>query len=183
VSRAQLLGPAVAMIRRDYQERSTFRFAVALAGFPFLFAIVRAAGYIAIADLWLGLGISDPDWIGALALLAVSGVALVAVGIVLSAIVVAVGQGAQISQVAVFALGFLGGAYFPLALLPGWLRALSYATPTRYALQGLRAALFGDQWAGQLVVMAVFTALALPLALAAFRAALGMTIRRGTLTR
>jgi ABC-2 type transport system permease protein len=157
--------------------------AIGLAAFPFLFAVARAAGYIAIADLWLGLGISHPSWVGVATLLAVSSISLVAIGIALSAVVVAVGQGAQIAQVAVFALGFLGGAYFPIALLPTGLQVISYATPTRYALDGLREALYGGHWVGQLAILAAFAAVTLPLALVAFRCALAATIRRGTLTR
>ena len=157
--------------------------AIGLAGFPFLFAMLRAVGYIVVADVFLGLSVSRPDWLGALLLLAVSGVALLGLGALLSALVVAVGQGTQIAQVVVFALGFLGGAYFPIALLPRWLQTLSYATPTRYALDGLRAALYGGHWAGRLALLAAFAVLTLPAALACFRMALWRSIRRGTLTR
>jgi ABC-2 type transport system permease protein len=176
----QLTGTLEALCTQPLRSSSL---AIGFASFPFLFAITRAAGYIVLADLWLGLGISNPDWLAVISLLAVSSVALVAIGIALSAVTVAAGRGSQITQVAVFAMGFLGGAYFPIALLPGWLQTLSYLTPTRYALDGLRAALYGGRWAGQLAVLAAFAALTLPLALVAFRAALGMSIRRGALTR
>lgn len=157
--------------------------AFGLAGFPFLFAVVRAAGYIAIAELWLDLGASHASWAAVAAVLVVAGAMLVAMGIALAAVVVTVGQGAQLSQVVVFALGFLGGAYFPIAVLPGWLADLSYADPARYALDGLRDALFGGAWAGRLGVLALFTAALLPLSLLMFRAALSVSVRRGLLTR
>ena len=83
-----------------------------------------------------------------------------------------------------FALGFLGGAYFSVSLLPGWLRGLSYLTPTRYALDALRDALFGSgDRRGKLGLLAAFTAVILPLALLGFRSALAVSRRRGTLTR
>jgi len=39
-------------------------------------------------------------------------------------------------------LFFLGGGFTTIAFLPGWLRALSRAVPTRYAIDGMRQTLF-----------------------------------------
>jgi ABC-type multidrug transport system permease subunit len=157
--------------------------ALGLAGFQFLFAIARAGGYLVVAGLWLGLGVSHANWIGAALVLAVSGLALVAIGIALAAVVVVVGQGGALAQVTVFALGFLGGAYFPLVLLPGWLRTLSYANPTRYALEGLRSTMFGGSWAPSLAILAGFAIALVPLSVLLFRFALSVSVRRGLLTR
>ncbi len=158
--------------------------AFGLAGFQYLFAIARAAGYLLITGLWLGLGIRHPSWIGAITTMAVSSLALTAIGILLAAIVVAARQGEAIVSVAVFALGFLGGAYFPISVLPAWLRALSYLTPTRYALDALRTSLYGGgDWIGRVGVLVGFCSIALPVALLAFRQALRLSVGRGTLTR
>jgi ABC-type multidrug transport system permease subunit len=157
--------------------------AFGLAGFPYLFAMARASGYLVIANLTLGLGISHPNWLGAILTILISGFAVMAIGIVLAAIVVAVGTGAQIAGVAVFALGFLGGAYFPVSVLPESLRRLSYLAPTRYALDALRGSLYARAWLGSLLILVGFTAVALPASLLAFRVALRVSARRGTLTR
>jgi ABC-type multidrug transport system permease subunit len=39
-------------------------------------------------------------------------------------------------------LFFLGGGFTTVAFLPGWLRTLSRAVPTRYAIDGMRQTLF-----------------------------------------
>lgn len=165
------------------QPVSASAIAFGLSGFPYLFAVLRAAGYLLLANLLLGLGISHPSPVGVLATILVSGLALMAVGIVLAGVVVALGTGGQLVSVVVFGFGFLGGAYFPISLLPGPLRELSLLTPTRYALDALRAALYGGRWLGSFWPLVAVALVALPLSLLVFRSALGISARRGTLTR
>jgi ABC-type transport system involved in multi-copper enzyme maturation permease subunit len=58
-------------------------------------------------------------------------------------------------------LFFLGGGFTTIAFLPGWLQTLSRAVPTRYAIDGLRQALFYAGTAGlvhNLVVLCAFAA-------------------------
>jgi ABC-2 type transport system permease protein len=43
----------------------------------------------------------------------------------------------------IFPLFFLSGALYPLENLPTWLRALAYADPLTYGVDGLRGALIG----------------------------------------
>ncbi len=166
------------------QPLSSSAMAFGLAGFQFLFAMLRAAGYLVIAAVWLGIAAPNANWAGALLVLAVSSGALIAIGIGLAAVVVVVGQGQSVANVVVFALGFIGGAYFPVTLLPAPFQALSHLTPTRYALDGMRAALYGHgNWLGSLGLLAAFSVVLIPTALLAFRVALAMSVRRGTLTR
>ncbi|MGH2628916.1 MAG: ABC transporter permease [Anaerolineales bacterium] len=60
------------------------------------------------------------------------------------------------------AASLLGGALFPVSVMPGWLQALSHAVPHRYAIEGTRAALMEAPPAGApglaetLVVLLVF---------------------------
>lgn len=70
-------------------------------------------------------------------------------------------------------LTVLGGAMVPLALLPGWLRAIAPASPGYWALASLRAAVTGDP-AGTLRGVAVLLLVAVALgALAAWRMSRG----------
>ena len=62
----------------------------------------------------------------------------------------------------VFPLFFLSGALYPLDNLPAWLRALSYADPLTYGVDGLRGALVGVATrpiAADLAIMAAIAAL------------------------
>lgn len=85
----------------------------------------------------------------------------------------------------VAAFSLLGGAYFPVALLPGWIRWASGAQPLTPALDLLRHVLVhasaGGSAPGQLARLAVFAAVGLPLGAAALHWACAFTRRRGTL--
>jgi ABC-2 type transport system permease protein len=157
--------------------------AVGMAGFGYAFGALRAAIYLGISALWLGLDVPDADWLGVAIVLVLGTVALMAIGIGLSALVLVYGRAEALTRVAVVALAFLSGAYFPVSVLPKWLEDVSVVLPSRIALDGLRAAFFdvGD-WPARAGWLVVCIAVGFPLALLAFRAGLRATIRRGTIT-
>lgn len=158
--------------------------AIGMAGFPYLFATARAAGYIAVAALALGLNLSHANYVGAMLLLLAAEGALMAVGIALSAFALVFRQATSVGRVVVFGLGFLGGTYFPVHELPRWIQPLSAVTPTRVALDGLRNALYsGDHWASSLALLVGFSAVAFPVSIVMFRSALRISMRRGALSR
>jgi ABC-type transport system involved in multi-copper enzyme maturation permease subunit len=60
-------------------------------------------------------------------------------------------------------LFFLGGGFTTIAFLPGWLRTLSRAVPTRYAIDGMRQTLFYPDLKGvttDLIALGAFAAAA-----------------------
>jgi ABC-2 type transport system permease protein len=65
------------------------------------------------------------------------------VGLVVSALVLRFGLGAEsIAWVAIFALGPISGIYYPINVLPEWLRPLAWALPSSHVFEGMRAVLF-----------------------------------------
>jgi len=156
--------------------------ALGLTAFPFAFALVRSAAYLAVAALFLDLESANADWLGVIVILVASGAAVTALGIVVAAMTVVVPQGQMVGRLLVFALGFLGGAYFPVSQLPAGLEAIAQVVPTRFALDGLRATLSGSSdWWGDLGLLVAFGAIGLPIALLVFRAAVRLAVRRGRL--
>lgn len=66
-----------------------------------------------------------------------------ALGIAISALVLRYGLGAEsLAWVGIFALAPVSGIYYPIATLPDWLQPVSYALPSSYVFEGMRAALF-----------------------------------------
>jgi ABC-2 type transport system permease protein len=178
---------------RDEQQSGTLELAVAqpvgadslalgLAGFPFLFATLRAFAYLLLAAV-LGLQTSHANWIGVVAVLMAAAPAIAAIGIVLAAVALVVDRGDVLGRFAAFGLGFLSGAYFPVSELARPWRLISAALPTRVALDGQRAALAGASWWRSAAVLAVFDVVTLPAAMAVFAGALSWARRRGRLTR
>lgn len=156
--------------------------ALGIAGFPFLFAIVRTVSYLVLAGLFLGLSFGHADWVGVVIALAASAMAFTAIGMVFAALVLLFKRGGAVTTLSAFALGFLGGALFPVSALPGWLEPLSVVVPTRYAFESARGAIFGvEGWVEPALVLVGFAAIAMPLAVLAFSRALAFNQRRASL--
>jgi ABC-2 type transport system permease protein len=177
----QLTGTLEALIA---QPLTTTEVSLGLAGFPFLFAIVRAAFYILIAGAFLDLGLGNADWVGFVVVLLAAGVALSALGVLFGGLVLVVKRGEVLAGMIPFAMGLVSGAFFPVSVLPGWLEPIGRIVPTRFAFDGLRNAIFrGEDWGSDAAALALFALVALPLAIAVFERALAYGRKTGSLSQ
>ena len=166
------------------QPISPGELALGLAGFSFLFAVVRALGYLLLAGLLLDLSFAHTDGLGLIIALLASGAAFTAIGVALAAVVLVFKRADAIGALGIFAISLLGGAFFPRHVLPGWLQFLSNILPTRYAFAAVRAAQFGQSsWVRPSLYLLLFAVLAMAAALVLFSGALRHTIRHGTLNQ
>ncbi|WP_433124049.1 ABC transporter permease [Micromonospora sp. CA-240977] len=157
--------------------------AIGTAGYPFLFALLRSCVYLAVLGSVLGLRTDRTDWWGVAVLLVAGTASVLGIGIALAAFTVAVGHGDAAARLFVVGLTFVSGTYFPVSELPGPLPGLTAALPSRIALDGLRAALAGGDWAWSAGALFGATALLLPLSSWAFAGALRVAAGRGALKR
>ena len=99
-------------------------------------------------------------------------------GMFAAAIQIAVQKGAAMVWLLGSGLWFLTGTLFPVSSLPDPLRALSHLIPITYLLDAMRLALLEDasfsRLASDLLILAAFSALLLPLSLLIF----SRTVRR-----
>jgi len=175
----QLTGTLEALL---IQPLTTMEIALGLAGFPFLFAIVRVAFYIVVAALLLGLDLGGTDWVGFVTVLLMAGIALSALGVLFGAVVLVVKRGEVLAGMVTFGMGLVSGAFFPVTVLPDWLEPLGAVLPTRFAFDGLRAAIFrGEGWGGDALALLLFAVVGFPIAVYAFREALMHARRTGSL--
>jgi ABC-2 type transport system permease protein len=164
------------------QPIRSWQIALGTATWPFAFAVGRGAIYLLVAGTLLDVDLSQASWPGALIVLLAAGLALLGLGVALGALVIAFKRGNQIIGFVTLALGFAGGAFFPLAVLPGWLEFLGKLMPTRFIFDGMRAALFqGSGWGEDALVLLVYSLIGLPLALWAFARAVEHARRLGSL--
>ncbi|HEX5506561.1 MAG TPA: ABC transporter permease [Thermomicrobiales bacterium] len=117
---------------------------------------------------YVALGVRfDPDWPALALTFALFMAALWGMGLVFSGIGLYLKKANQFSNLVSPVIMLLGGAYYPVAFLPDWLRYPARALPFGYGLQALAdAALYHAgirDLAGQLLPLAAF-ALALPVA-------------------
>jgi ABC-type multidrug transport system permease subunit len=164
------------------QPVRAWQIALGMAGWPFAFAFARAALYLTIGAAFLDVDVSRANWGGVALVLVAASLALLAVGVALAALVVAFKRGNNILGVLSLGLGFAGGAFFPLAVLPGWLEFIGKLLPTRFVFDGARAALFrGSGWGEDAAVLLGYGAIALPLALWVFSLAFAHAKQLGAL--
>jgi ABC-2 type transport system permease protein len=155
-----------------------------LAGYPFLFSMGRAAIYILVGGSLLGIDFGRTDWVGFAVMLLVSALAFGALGIILGGVMLVVKRGEALVGLFTYALGILGGAFFPISALPSWLEPIARIVPTRFAFEGLRRAIFlGEHWVRDALILLVMGIVALPLATYFFTRAVDHTRRTGTLTQ
>ena len=165
------------------QPVSVREIAIGMACFHFAFAAVRAALYLGVAGLFLGLELGKADWLGFALVLALTAVAMGGVAIALAAFVLYVRRGEALGGVLTMALALGGGAYFPISSLPNWAEPVAHVLPTRFAYDGLRSALYaGTGWADSLAWLSLYAAIGLPLAIVLFGRALAYARSHGSLT-
>lgn len=165
------------------QPISAAELALGLVGFEFLFATIRAVAYVLLAALFLNLDVGGASWPGFALTVLSSGMAMSTVGIVLISGVVLLKRAEALAAATGFGLAVLGGAYFPVAVLPDWLQRVTTVLPSRYAYDGIRAALFrGQGWAGDVLVLLLFSVGGLAVATSFFAAALELAKRRGSIS-
>src|SRR5215211_1142507 len=158
--------------------------ALGMCGLPFLWATARVAVYLTIGAVLLGLDLSNTDWVGFVAMILAIAAAMSALGIATGAVVIVSKRGNTISGMVLLAMGMLGGAVFPIAVLPSWLQEVGRFVPTRFAFDGLRDALYqGAGWGGDALILGAIGVAALPLSIWAFSRGVHHARRAGSLSQ
>jgi ABC-2 type transport system permease protein len=154
-----------------------------LVSFPFVFASIRAGLYLIVASFWMHLDVSHTSWLGVALVLIGAAFALAPIGILAGALVLVVKRGVVIAGGLAYLMAILGGALFPISVLPDWLEWLGRIMPIRFAYDGARAALFtGRAWGHDMLALVAFGAVLTPLALVMFAAALRRAKKKATIS-
>ena len=133
------------------------------------------------------LGVRVDVNVPALALASVFGVvSFAALGVLSASFVMVLKRGDPITWAVGAVSTFFGGVYFPVELLPGWLRPISAVLPVTYGLRAVRLSVLQgagvSEISGDLLALALFCAVLLPLGLAGFRYAMYRARVDGSLT-
>jgi ABC-2 type transport system permease protein len=151
----------------------------------FLFTSVRVAIYLLLGVLVFGVDLGEANVLSALLILGLTVLAVSSVGILSASFIIVLKRGDPVNFVFSSLSSLLAGVYYPIEVLPTWLRWLGRFFPLTYALQAMRRALLNgatilDLWREALALVA-FAALLLPVSLWAFRRALRIAKRDGSL--
>src|SRR3954452_1459782 len=165
------------------QPVTSLELCVGIVSFPFAYSAVRAALYLLIAAFWMNLDVSQTSWAGVATMLVATALGLSPLGILSGALVVLYKRGSLLGATLVYAMTIIGGAVFPISVLPDWLEWIGRLLPVRFAFDGVRAALFsGEGWGGDALALAAFGIVSAPLSLLAFAFALDRAKKTGSLS-
>jgi ABC-2 type transport system permease protein len=135
----------------------------------------------------LGVSYARVDIVSSVVTLLLAMTSFTALGILSATAIVILKRGDPIEFITGAATAILAGAYFPIDLLPDWLRALSKLLPITYALEAMRHAIFQGmsiyELRHPLGVLAAMSAALLPASLALFARAVERGRRDGGLSR
>ncbi len=182
ISRAQSTGTLEALL---VTQTGASTIIVSSSLYTYLWATLDVFIYM-VGGVLLGVDLSRANVPAAMLALGLTTICFSSLGIIAASFIIVFKRGDPITWLMSNASSLLGGAYFPVSVLPGWLQPLSMLLPTTYALQAMRLALLQgasfSQLSGDLIALAVFALLLLPASLAAFRRAVRQAKIDGSLT-
>ena len=147
-------------------------------GWEVLWATVEFACFLGVGAMCFGLDLSRVNITASVVVLLLSIGALSSLGLLSASGTLLFQEFDPFTWVLGGAMKLLGGVYFPVALLPGWLKTAAGWCPLTYTLEGLRQAMLLGKPLKELtevcVVLGLFAMVLWPVALASF----SWTIRR-----
>jgi len=155
--------------------------------YQFVSALFSILLYVVFGGLLFGFSLAKANLLSAVVMLGLSLLAHLPVGIFSASFLLIFKRGDPFTFFMGSLSSLLGGVYFPLAVLPAWLRSLSFFLPFTHALEGLRQAVLNGrsllELSTQVAVLSIFAVILLPLSLAAFSFAIYQAKRLGTLSQ
>lgn len=114
---------------------------LSLCIWDFIFTSIGTIIYFLFGVLFFKLELTQMNLLASLIIFVLTIISFSAIGIISAAFVMVFKKGDPISWLITTFSGFLGGVFFPVAILPGWMRGVSYCLPLTYSLRGLRHAI------------------------------------------
>lgn len=152
----------------------------------YLMTTVRVLVYLVIGAAFLGLNLGGGNYGAALLTLALTVVTFSSMGIIAASFIMVLKRGDPVTWLFSTLASLLGGVYYPVTVLPGWLQPVTALVPVTYSLRAMRLALLRGaplaELASDLLALGLFSVILLPLSLIAFRYAVRRARMDGTLT-
>jgi ABC-2 type transport system permease protein len=151
----------------------------------FLYATLQVGLYLLIGWAVFDLTMPNANPAPALAVLALTFISFMGLGILSAAFIMRFKRGTPITWLITVLGDLLGGVFYPVGVFPEWLEKVSLLVPMRHALDAVRRTLLaGAGWEDilpQLGALAVFCVVLWPIGVWAFTVALKRSRRDGTL--
>jgi ABC-2 type transport system permease protein len=178
----QMMGTLEALLTSPTSPATTQVGSIAL---DLLLIPARMAALLVLVALTFGLDFQLDGVVQAAAVFAAFVPFVWGLGLVAAASTLTFRRGGGLAAAGMSGIALVSGAFFPLALLPGWIQALAAVNPVAIALEGIRESLIGGAgWSAlgpDVLLLIPLSGLAVAVGAVAFRAALAREHRHGTL--
>jgi ABC-2 type transport system permease protein len=184
IQSAQTMGTLEAMLTTPTRLSTIL---LGSSAWNFIFTSIRVVLYLLAGVLFFGAKFGEANFLSALVVLALTVISLSGIGILSASFIMAFKRGSPINFLVGSFSTLLGGVYYPVEVLPGWLELLARFYPLTYALQAMRRALLTGATVRalgrEIGLLVAFSAVLVPAGLVAFRYAVQRAKRDGSLTQ
>ena len=146
---------------------------------------LRVMVYILLGLLLFGLKLHLTSILALVVLMILTIGSFAGIGLISAAFILVLKRGSPVSLLVMTVSGLLGGVFYPLDVLPAWLVPLAQLLPITHALEAMRQILLnGASFAfisEKVLILVLFSAILIPLGLAAFGYGLKIAKREGSL--
>ena len=153
----------------------------------YIFATFRILIFLLLGVFLFGVNMSDANLFAAMIILILTIICFSSLGIVSASFIMIFKRGDPVNWVFGSVSALLGGVFYPITVLPVWLRFFSYLLPITYSLRGMRLALLQGYPLSaltlEILALIVFSVLLLPLGIICFRYAVKKAKMDGSLTQ
>jgi ABC-2 type transport system permease protein len=147
---------------------------------------LRVFVYLGVGVVFLSVDLKQANLASAGLILLLTVIVFSSLGIIAASFIMVLKRGDPIAWLFNAASSFLGGVYYPVAILPGSLQIFSKLLPITYALEALRQSLLNGatirQLGPQILALSIFCLVLLPASLLIFRLAVRQARIDGSLT-
>ena len=151
----------------------------------FFFESIKAFIVVLFGVFIFGAKLGEANILGAVVILLLTITSYSVFGLLSSSIIMVLKRGDPINLAFSAASSLIAGAYFPVELLPNWLGAIAKILPMTYAYQGLRLTVLAGEGlmsvANEVLILACFSLVGMPIAIAAAQMAIRKAKKDGSL--
>ncbi|MGI6460209.1 MAG: ABC transporter permease [Candidatus Hydrogenedentales bacterium] len=184
IQRAQATGCLEAMLSTQTSPQACVLFSSLYA---LIESLVQLAIVLAAGVLFFEVDFTQANIPATLIIFVLALLTFVSLGVMSAAGIVVLKKGDPVGWVLTSASMILGGAYFPIEVMPGWLQAIAKIIPATYALDALRLTMLRGHGLGdvssQVLILGAMVLVLLPVSLRLFDLAVNIAKKDGTLAQ
>lgn len=163
----------------------TILFSMAL--WNLVLATVDMLIYVLFAVFLFKISFANINILSALVIFTLTIISFSSLGILSACFIMVLKRGNPFGWIVASVEGLIGGVYFPITVLPGWLQFLAKLFPITYSIRAIELAVYKGysvtQLSKEIGFLLLFSAVLLPASLAAFKYSLKKARKDGTLAQ